>query len=457
MHYYIFEGVLDNLIERVSSYPRLCRIVAVVLRWKHRGVSERDLRARAELALIRESQRGVNVKERFKKLCPTKGDDNIWRINGRVSSGQVIVTGLLAERLVSHIHHTFGHMSVDYVLSVLRERYWVVRSTVRKVVKKCVLCQKERKGPVKQKMSEIPDERLRCHQPPFCVTGIDCFGPFEVKYKRGTIKRYGAIFTCLTSRCVHIEKLDSLSTDSLLLAIDRFASRRGRPEKIVSDNGGNLVRSNAVISEEITRWNQAQIEQKLLQDGIEWKFNPPYASHFGGIWERHVRTIRKLLFHLLSSQSITDEVLHTVFCQVEWIINYRPITRVNDEVEILRPIDLLVPIRPNSGPIVTMSDHSATEVMWRQAQNIVDQFWRKWIKLYVQYLQERSKWLKEKPNLVVGDIVLVCDVNVRRRDWPLGRVTVVHMGRDGLVRSVEVVVCGKRVVRPISKVVHLEF
>ena len=160
-------------------------------------------------------------------------------------------------------------MSVDYVLSVLRERYWVVRSTVRKVVKKCVLCQTEQKRPMKQKTSFIPDERLRCHEPPFCVTGIDCFSPFEVKYKRGTVKRYGAIFTCLTSRCVHIERYDSLSTDSLLLAIDRFASRRGRPDKIVSDNGGNLVRPNAVISEKITRWNQAQIEQKLLQEGIE--------------------------------------------------------------------------------------------------------------------------------------------------------------------------------------------
>ena len=179
--------MLDSLIERVSGYPRLCRIVALVLRWKHRGVSERDLRARAELALIRESQRGVTVKERFKKLCPTKGDDSIWRINGRVSSGQMIVTGLLAERLVSDIHHTFGHMSVDYVLSVLRERYWVVLSTVRKVVKKCVLCQKERTGQIKQNISEIPDERLRCHEPPFCVTGIDCFGPYEFKYKLGTL------------------------------------------------------------------------------------------------------------------------------------------------------------------------------------------------------------------------------------------------------------------------------
>ena len=160
-----------------------------------------------------------------------------------------------------------------------------------------------------------------------------------------------------------------MSTDSLLLAIDRFASRRGRPSKIVSDNGGNLVRSNAAISEEITKWNQAQIEHKLFQEGIEWKFNSPYASHFGAIWGRHIRTIRKLLFQLLSWRSIADEVLHKAFCQVEWIINYRPMTRVNDEVEILRPIDLLVPIRPISGPIGIMSDHSAPEVAWRQAQH----------------------------------------------------------------------------------------
>ena len=112
-----------------------------------------------------------------------------------------------------------------------------------------------------------------------------------------------------------------------------------------------------------------------MQKGVAWKFNPPYASHFGGIWERHIRTIRKLLFHLLSSHSITDEVLCTVFCQVEWIIIYRPITRVNDDAEDLRPIDLLIPLRPNSGPISIVGDQKSTEVVWHQAKNLVEQIW----------------------------------------------------------------------------------
>ena len=73
------------------------------------------------------------------------------------------------------------------------------------------------------------------------------------------MKRYGVIFTCLTSRCIHIVKLDRLSTESLLMAMGRFMSRRGRPQKIVSDNGGNFVRANMVIAEEINAWNQRQV------------------------------------------------------------------------------------------------------------------------------------------------------------------------------------------------------
>ena len=306
------------------------------------------------------------------------------------------------------------------------------------------------------KMSVGWDDLLSDDMVSRCESWAESLKPFDVKYRRGTVKRYGVIFTCLTSRCIHIEKLDSLSTESLLMAMDRFMSRRGRPQKIVSDNGGNFVRANMVIAEEINAWNQRQVEEFLLQKGVAWKFNPPYASHFGGIWERHIRTIRKLLFHLLSSQSITDEVLCTVFCQVEWIINYRPITRVNDDAEVLRPIDLLIPLRPNSGPISVVGDQKSTEVVWRQAKNLVEQFWRKWIKLYVQYLQERSKWLKKETNVRVGDIVLVCDLNVRRREWPLGKVSRVIFGRDNLVRSVEILVCGKQILRPISKIVHLE-
>ena len=112
-----------NLIERVACYPKLCRIVSIVLSWRYSNLSARDLRAKAELALIRESQCDADIERCFKKVCPVKSDDGVWITCGRVSLGQLIVTGLLAERLVMHIHESFGHMSVDYVLSVIREKY----------------------------------------------------------------------------------------------------------------------------------------------------------------------------------------------------------------------------------------------------------------------------------------------------------------------------------------------
>ena len=67
-----------------------------MLSWRYSNLSARDLRAKAELALIRESQCDADIERCFKKVCPVKSDDGVWITCGRVSSGQLIVTGLLA-------------------------------------------------------------------------------------------------------------------------------------------------------------------------------------------------------------------------------------------------------------------------------------------------------------------------------------------------------------------------
>ena len=72
---------------------------------------------------------------------------------------------------------------------------------------------------------------------------------------------------------------------------------------------------------------------------IEWVFNPPLASHHGGAWERMIRTVRIILVALLyiySNTRLTDEILHTVFCEVECIVNSRPITKCSDDVQQAR-------------------------------------------------------------------------------------------------------------------------
>ena len=96
-------------------------------------------------------------------------------------------------------------------------------------------------------MSELPIERLSEVDQSFAHSGIDYFGLQLVKLDKKTranqaaAKRYGAIFTCLSSRALHIELAEELSTGSFILALFRFMSRRGYPKCITNDNGTNFV------------------------------------------------------------------------------------------------------------------------------------------------------------------------------------------------------------------------
>jgi transposase InsO family protein len=125
-----------------------------------------------------------------------------------------------------------------------------------------------------------------------CV-GVDCFGPFVVRRGRSNVKRYGVLFTCLAICAVHVKVAHSMDTESFINALRRFIARRGQPKEIRSDNGGNFVGGEKELCQAIGGWNQHQVHEFLLQKGIKWTFNPPASSHFGGVWERCIRTVRK--------------------------------------------------------------------------------------------------------------------------------------------------------------------
>ena len=136
-----------------------------------------------------------------------------------------------------------------------------------------------------------------------------------------------------------------MDTDSFINALRRFTARRGQPEEIRSDNGGNFTCGEKELRHAISNWNQEQIHEFLLQREIRWIFNPPAASHMGGVWERAIRTTRKVLKALLKQQTIDDEGLTTLMCEVEAVINGRPLTKVSDDprdVGALTPNHLLL-------------------------------------------------------------------------------------------------------------------
>lgn len=147
-------------------------------------------------------------------------------------------------------------------------------------------------------------------------------------------------------------------------------------------------------------WNQNKIQDTLHQKEVEWIFNPPTGSHFGGVWERQIRSVRKLLKSILKEQNVDDESLQTLMCEIEAIINDRPITTSSDDLndlEALTPNHLLLLKRqPLLPPGLFEKEDLYSRRRWKQVQYLTDLFWKRWVREYLPLLQERQKWTQVK-------------------------------------------------------------
>lgn len=151
--------------------------------------------------------------------------------------------------LIQHFDHKFLHPGPERVLADMRRQYWVLRGreVIRKHQHNCRECQLWRAKPDVPKMADLPPYRLHVYKLPFYSTGVDSFSPFMVKIGRRTEKRWGIVYKCLvpvcvqTTRCVHLDLLESLDTDAFLLSLRRFIARYGTPFELLCDNGTNFV------------------------------------------------------------------------------------------------------------------------------------------------------------------------------------------------------------------------
>ncbi|KRY44511.1 hypothetical protein T03_6034 [Trichinella britovi] len=215
------------------------------------------------------------------------------------------------------------HVDVNQTLVGIRSKFWILkgRNAVRKVIRSCPVCRRVDAQPYRLRMGNLPADRVT-ESLPFSHTGVDFAGSLFVRpeVKRSDTQVHKAnicIFTCMTTRAVHLELLKEQTTDSFLQGLRRFKFR-----------SFNLVDQFIQCLFRDSNWKRLQ--HKLNQEQIRWKFVTPRALWCSGYWERLIPSIKNALRKTLRGALLTHDELHTTICEIEARINDRPIVLTGD-------------------------------------------------------------------------------------------------------------------------------
>ena len=169
-----------------------------------------------------------------------------------------------------------------------------------------------------------------------------------------------------------------------------------------SDRGTNFVGAKNELDNAAAELDGKRIQKELFRDQCSWvefRMNIPNASYMGGVWERMIKSVRRVLAAILDQhgQNLDDELLCTFLVEAELVVNSRPLTYPDmnspDSEEPITPLQLLTlkakVVYPPPGLFVKEDIYCRKR--WRRVQYLADQFWIKWKKEYLPTLQERRK------------------------------------------------------------------
>jgi len=491
-----------DLATRYSSWPKLLRVTAYVMRFinrlRHRVRETVELekppsalsaiecqRARnfwlqriqaeifpIELKALNKNQ-SISTKSRLLSLNPFLSEDKLIRVGGRLSNALIplskkhpiiLAAHPLVEQVVQHAHLRSLHAGTQLTLATLRRDFWILRarSIVRAIINRCVICTREKAATPTQLMGSLPSVRVNPPARAFLHCGIDYAGPVSIRSMSGrgvkSRKAYIAVFICMATRAIHLELVESYATSAFLGAYSRFCSRRGLPASMYSDNGTTFAGADRELT---CAFRAAVRDPNFLNftaaDKTSWHFIPPSAPHFGGLWEAGVKSVKHHLRRVVGSHTLTFEEFITVLCQVEACLNSRPLAPLTDTVDDYEPLTpghfligsaLTTPPEPS---LLNINENRLSR--WQLVRQLTERFWRLWQNDYINTLQQRAKWQKTaRDSIRVGQLVLLRNPLLPPCKWELGRITKCHVGADHLARVITVKTASGEYKRPLVKV-----
>ncbi|XP_018376619.1 PREDICTED: uncharacterized protein LOC108769890 [Trachymyrmex cornetzi] len=256
-------------------------------------------------------------------------------------------------------------------------------------------------------MGALPASRFMISRP-FCHCGVDYAGPVLIREGKRrnahNLKAYVSIFVCFATRAVHVALVSDLTSNAFIPAFKRFISRRGKPSQMYSDNGTTFVGAHGQLKElykfYYSQETQVDVQRFLHEQKISWTFIPPNAPHVDGLWEAAVKSLEHHIARIIGRAHLSFEELLTVLCEIEAILNSRPITSLStdpNDLECLTPGHFLIGEPLNSFPCRDVSDVNENRLIrWQRVEQVRQHFWRRWSTEYLHSLQERTKWRSNK-------------------------------------------------------------
>lgn len=479
--------ILDQLLTNYSSLRKIQRIIIYWNRFIDHKIHKRSISAQiteiemhdALLLLVKHIQKssfqseinqlksGKNMPKYIKKLKPFLDNNNILRVGGRLSHSELNFetkhpallprNHRLTELIIQTVHNENFHPGLQTLQYLILQNFWILspRRAIRHVISQCYRCFRAKPIALQPVMADLPRSRIT-QLKAFQVVGCDYAGPFNITLHRHrgnrTTKAYLCLFVCFATKALHLELASDMSSEAFLACLHRFIGRRGRCNIIHSDCGSNFKGCD----------NQLQnlMKNACTEERIQFKFNPPGAPHFGGLWEAGVKSVKTHLYRVVGSQILTYEEMNTLLIQIESILNSRPLCPLSSDpsdLSVLTPGHFLTLAPLTTIPTPDYTDAPINRLnRWQLIQRMQQDFWTRWHREYLCTLTQRSKWASNDSNTVeIGTVVLVKEDVTSPLHWRLGRIIELHLGRDGVPRSATLKTQTGQLVRPLVKLCPL--
>ena len=473
------QSIID--VERFSSWRKLLRVTAYVLRFikncrkSSKETSDHLTRAEiieAEQKWIKVMQREIkeeflsfennterSSRSRLTKMSPFIDADGFVRSKTRLQHSDLELDAkcpLILDNqnaalklLILHLHQETLHGGVQSVTYKMRQKFVFFRMIriIKSVVRNCMVCRKLYLKPYSPPTPALPEFRVKTTNRVFECVGTDCTGPLYVKRNNAIVKVYALLFTCTVFRAIHLELVDDLTATELMNGFKLFFARRGVPRLILSDNAKSFMKC-----------------KELLNPVIEWRMIPEKAPWFGGFWERLMTIIKIPLRKTLGNSLISHRDMCVLLSQVEAVVNDRPLTVISSDLRDPLPLTpnhfLFGKTSDESNeplPVSSRVDHHLVRSVYSGQQTLLTHFCNRFKREYFTSLKQLATgnhWDGRRVGL--GNLVLLRSDQAKCFNWPLGRVTKLYPGRDGITRVVLVESGGVTLRRAVSSLVPLE-